>query len=918
MLTKKTVRIAIAVIIVLVVLLGRRAIALWADSIWFASVHFSPLFWIPFKLTWEYGLIGGLVFGLLAVINFLLLNWNFQRIASQIGSVEGNAAVGSVLPRSVFKLMEYLSIAFFFVIGALICGSQWFQFTKALDTVNSPYTDPIFHLNASFYLFRLPSYLSILGDISAIVILLGLVTFAIYALFFTRFLTNYTNIRKSSGYAIGHFGLFVSVLFLIWSAGDWLARYGSLTTNNGLFDGAGYTTAHVLIPLYAVKAAIALLLGLFTLFFSVFRVVRGSQPGQAPLRSDFIPLAAVVVLFLVVSVGGGIYASAFRHLVVSPNQAVMQVPFIADNIAATNAAYGTDNIAVNQYPAKGQLTADDLAQDAGTIQNLRIMDNKPLSQVYSQLQGLRPYYDFSTITLDRYNIGGTETEVLLAPREMDQTNLPDTAQTWVNLHERYTHGYGIVVSPVNSANDQGEPNFIDENIPMQGTLKVTSPEIYYGLDTNSWVLTGTTGGEFNYPNGSQNSINYYKDAGIPMSNPINKLVFSLNMESTRLYLDKEITPATQLLLHRQIQTRLETLMPYLHYDQNPYMIVANGKLYWIIDAYTTSSNFPYAQTTDENGQSFNYIRNSVKVVVNAYSGKTVFYQMPQSDPIIEVLDRVFPGVFQPYSSMPAAIQREILYPQDLFNVQAQILQLYHMSDPTTFYNREGAWSQAVEQYSGNLTRNEVYYAIVKLPGANRSEFVLMSSFTPYHRQNMIAWLAARMGPNYGQLALEEFPKGYQVYGPMQVESLISQNPTISQAFTLWDQRGSQVIQGNLLAIPVHGSMLYVEPVFLTASNGQGIPELKRVIAVVGDTVVMSRTVDGALHDLTGTTPALTTVSQSANATNSLSQLIGQAWQEYQSARTSMEKGDWTGFGQHIDALGPYLQQMYSQNSGPTK
>jgi len=912
--TKRAVLLVIAII---VLAFAYHGIAIWASSIWFASVGYSSLFWIPFKLAWGYGLLGGFIFAIVTFFSFVLLKWNLRRAMAQIKSVDSNVGAGYVPKSSVFTTIGYLAVILLFILGAMITGSQWLEFTKALNAVNSSYIDPIFHLNAGFYLFKLPAYLSITSDVLILTILLGIITVITYGLFFSRYLVNYTDIRKVLGYAIGHVGLLVSIIIFAWSAGDWLARYATLTNYNGLFEGAGYTSVHVLIPLYAVKAALAALLGLLVLGVSLSRLARGTRGGRVALRSDLLPLGGALVLLLAVSILGTVYAGVYERLVVSPNQAVMQVPYIAYNMAATNLAYGTDKVSVRRYPAKGQLTAADLSHDAGTIQNLRIMDQKPLAQAYSQLQGLRPYYNFSCITLDRYSLGGKETEVLLAPREMDQDNLPDTAKTWVNLHERYTHGYGIVVSPVNEANAQGEPDFIDKDIPMQGPLPVSNPEIYYGLDTTNWVLTDTAGGEFNYPNGSKNAINYYKSKGISLADPLNKLIFSLNMETTRFYLDKEITPATQLLLHRQIQDRVGILLPYLHYDHNPYMVVANGKLYWIIDAYTTSSNFPYSEATNNGSRSLNYIRNSVKVVINAYSGKTTFYQMPQSDPIIEVFDRIFPGVFKPYADMPAAIQREVLYPEDLFNIQANILQLYHMSDPVTFYNREGAWSQASEQYAGNATRSEVYYAIVRLPGSTRSEFVLMSSFTPYHRQNMISWLAARMGSHYGQLVLEEFPKGYQVYGPMQVESLINQNPTISQAFTLWNQHGSEVIEGNLLAIPVHGSILYVEPVFLTASNGQGIPELKRVIAGVGDTVVMARTVDGALRDLTGAAPAPATVSKSVAASNSLQYLIGQAWQEYQAARAAMEKGDWTAYGRHISNLGPYLKQLHELHSSPS-
>lgn len=870
--------VGLAVLAVLVVVPKWASVTVWSG--WFASLGYAGVYWTNFYAAWGFGLAGALAAAALVGANVYTAG---RLLRSSSVAVPG----GSRTTRALVLWSSLLAA----LLGGGMGGAAWLRFLTAWHRAPSPVRDGVFHRSLSFYLFQLPALVTAQRDL-LFLLLIGLVLVgAVYAMAYAAARLDVTQARP----VVRHGAVLLGLILVVWAWGDYLARYRLMAEPSHYLVGPGYVTMHVYLPLLGVKALVALAGGLFLL--------GAGLAGRARLWTPAVPVGALVA----VSVLGSIYGGLLENYVVSPNQLAQERPYIAAYIAGTNRAFGTSQVRVRQYPAKGQVSKADLAADAGTIRNLRIMDYRPLTQAYQQLQGLRLYYNFSTVTLDRYVIDGRETEVLLAPRELKQSLLPAAAQTWVNLHERYTHGYGVVMSPVNAANAQGEPEFLERDIPPRGVLHITQPELYFGLDTTDWVITDTRGGEFNYTaHGRSYTNQYHGRDGLPLTG-WTKLALSLNMGTTRFYFDHELTARSRVLLDRQILTRIRRIAPFLRLDSDPYVVVAGGRIYWIVDAYTTSDRYPYANRVNFHGTPVNYIRNSVKVVVDAYNGTVTFYRMPGNDPIVATLGRVYPGLFRPLSAMPADLRAHLRYPEDLFNAQAQVLQNFHMTDPTTFYNREDAWSQSTEAYSGSTTRTESYYAMVRLPGQVRPEMVLMTSFTPIHRHNMVAWLAASMGlHNYGQLTLEEFPKGRQIYGPMQVEALIQQNPTISQEFTLWGQHGSRVVQGNLLVIPVHGALLYVEPVFLesTASGNASIPELKRVIVVSGDRVVMERDLATALSQLTGAAVPPTTATPTVPGN-----LLDQAWQEYLKAEQAAGSGDWSSFGQDLQQLGKDLQTL---------
>ena len=899
-----------ALILVLFVLPNLLSLA--AGAIWFKSVGYAGVFWTTWGAQWGFGLMAAALALIVLGGNLLLVLRRWRRFSGGgvVIPIGGQAIPEQLLPlfRGAFPLVcaaVSLLFAFFYGLAGASSWLTWLQAFHAVGTGGSVHsaaaaTDPIFHLPVSFYLFTLPAELSV----QRILLSLGIFTLLLTAGGYVLLQLAGDQDRRV---AYRHGGLILAATLLIWAWGDWLGRPALLVSQSGYQFGPDYTAMHATLPFLYLKGALALAGAGYVLWIAL--------SGRAAVRPSL--LAAPIVILAAVGIVGGIYGAVLQNLVVAPNQATAELPYIADSIASTNRAYGTNRVQVRNYPAKGSITAADLAADAGTIRNLRIMDYRPLLKAYTQLQGLRLYYKFPTTTVDRYTLGGKETEVILAPRELDQSLLPAQAQTWVNLHEKYTHGYGVVMSPVNAANSQGEPQFIEQNIPPTGALKITRPEIYFGLDTTNWVITGAKGGEFDYAKGGQNVTNYYHGTdGIPLRG-WNKLVYSLAMGTSKFYLDSSLTSSSRLLLHRQIQNRVQRLAPFLQYDSDPYLVVSGGRLYWILDAYTTSTNYPYANPENFGNGYVNYIRNSVKVVVDAYNGTTTFYRMPGSDPVVANLSRIYPGLFKPFSAMPAGLRLHLRYPEDLFNLQAKVLEIYHMTDPSVFYNQEDAWNLTTESYAGGQPRSESYYTMVRLPGSPRTELVLMNSFTPANRNNMVAWLAARMDPpHYGQLVLEEFPKDRQVYGPMQIESLIQQNPAISQDFTLWNQSGSQVIQGNLLVIPVHGSLLYVEPIYLQATGNAGIPELKRVIVASTDQVVMGKTLGDALAQLVGAAPpagsgsgATPNATGTSTPSGSVAGLVAQANTEYQALQSAANSGDWTSFGQHLSKLGSIIQQM---------
>ena len=657
-------------------------------------------------------------------------------------------------------------------------------------------------------------------------------------------------------------------------------------------------------------------------------------------------------MFLTWALAGKAYPAIVQQYQVSPNEIVKESPYITNNIQATRVGFGVSKIQSVSFAANTDLTATAANANWPTLQNVRLWDPRPALDIYNQNQGLRLYYTFTDVDVDRYTIDGQLREVLVSARELDQNQLQPQAKTWVNEHLTYTHGYGAVVSPVNESTAQGPQLFVKDIPPVSITsLKITKPQIYYGEVGNQFVVVKTASPEFDYPAGDQNvAAQYQGTGGVPIGSKIRQLAFSFRFASARLFFSNSLTKDSRIMFRRTIAERVKALAPFLQYDQDPYLVIRDdGSLVWMWDAYTTSTSFPNSQPL---ANDVNYMRNPVKVVIDAYSGAVTFYQVATSDVIANAWGKIYPGLFTPGDQMPADLRRHMRYPEDYYTAQAQVLTLYHMDDAQIFYNKEDAWEIPKELYSNGKDEVPVvpYYQMLALPGSTAPEFALLQPFAPLSKKNMTSLMIARQdGANYGQLTLLALPKDKLISGPSQVEARISGDPTISQQLTLWDQSGSQVIRGNLLVVPVGDAMMYFEPLYIQAAQNP-IPQLERVIVVYSDKVVMALTLQDALQQVFGaqigpTTPTTggstgtttpgggttTTTPGSSTSTTAPSSstttttpggstttttlgttqqaLIEQANQHYQAAIAAQKAGDWAEYGRQIDELGKVLAAL---------
>jgi len=607
---------------------------------------------------------------------------------------------------------------------------------------------------------------------------------------------------------------------------------------------------------------------------------------------------------------GGIYPEIMQRAVVLPNEGTKERPYILNNIEATRVAYGLDKIKEEEFPVKEEISLEDIEKNEDTIRNIRLWDWRPIKQTLKQIQAIRLYYDFNSVDVDRYYFNGNYQQVMVSPRELDKDKIPEQARTWVNEVLTYTHGYGVVVNPVNKISGEGLPELLIKDIPPVSSvnLTITRPEIYYGEITKGYVIVKTKAKEFDYPKGDENVYSTYAgNGGMPVSSLWRRILFSIKYSNMQILLTTNLTPESRIMINRNIKERVNKVAPFLGYDKDPYMVISKeGKLFWIQDAYTISSNYPYS--TPVAGGYFNYIRNSVKVVIDAYNGTMDFYIIDQKDPVAEVYKNIFPQLFKNFDQMPEDLKEHIRYPKDLFQVQAELYSTYHMTDPDVFYNKEDYWNVPNEIYAENEIKMEPYYIVTRLPGHEREEFILMTPFTPSTKNNMIAWLAAKNDqPEYGNLIVYKFPKEKLIFGPMQIEARIDQNSEISQQLTLWGQKGSTVIRGNLLVIPIEESIIYVEPLYLRAEMGE-IPELKRVIVSNGSDVVMGNNLEEALEKLfAGSFIEREIVVTGEEKT--LKDLIKEAAGYYESAQEFAREGNWSKYGEELQKLEQTLKLL---------
>ncbi|QEL24254.1 UPF0182 family protein [Bosea sp. F3-2] len=897
---------------VCLILLG-LASDLLVDWLWFSSIGYLQVFWttigaeaVVFLAVWT------------ATAVILWLNgWLAVRFARRqpIQSVAGFTAQasGSMPPPDLLALVRdrlrwsWVIAAGVGLLALLVAAAEvgnWGIFLRFHYQVPYGVDDPLYGKDIGFYLFSLPAYILIKNWM-----LLTLVLSALFAatIYWVHGDIEYEVQRRSmSPTVIAHGSALLGLLFAVkaWSYG--LDRYLLLYGDNGVVVGASYTDVHLGLP------GLWLLIG-----FSI--VAAFVAWANLWVRTYRLPAAAFLLVVLGSFVLSGAAPVLFQRFFVRPSELQLEKPYIERNIALTRQAYNLDQIAAKPFAAEQKLSRDTLEANKATIDNIRLWDWLPLSDTYAQLQEIRTYYKFHDLDVDRYWLDGSYQSVMLSARELRPSLLPPNAQTWVNRHVLFTHGNGAVMSPVTRKSTEGLPLLYLRDIPpvADGGPEIHEPRIYYGEGSDSYVIVKGSTPEFDYPKGKDNVYAAYDGTGgIPIGAMASRMLFAYYFNDPNLLLSSYITADSRIMIRRNIQERVRTIAPFLRLDHDPYLVISNGRMFWMQDAYTTSSYFPYAQPAQD--IDLNYIRNSVKVVVDAYNGTVDFYLMDPGDPIAATYQRIFPSLFKPFAAMPSDLQKHIRYPEELFLIQARLYQTYHMEAADVFYNREDLWQFPRQPGGGGTAMMAPYYIIMRLPGESQAEFFLMLPMVPSRRDNMIAWLAARCdGPDYGKLIVYEFPKEKLVYGPFQIEARINQSTEISQQITLWNQMGSRVIRGaNLLVIPIENSILYVSPLYLRAEQGH-LPELKRVIAAYGEHVVMKETLAEALSALfigSGAAPPASRTTEGMPVKSPPARQAREALDRYNQAVERLKSGDWKGFGTQFDAMRELLEDM---NRDPT-
>jgi uncharacterized membrane protein (UPF0182 family) len=917
----RSVTVALIVVVACLIALGLASDFL-VDWLWFAAIGYFDVFWTIFRakavLFFAVFVVSTVALWINGALAYRLARRPWPWLPAAIG---GGSASSRTLPETLPELFglasrrllwRLLVLGVSVVLGTLIAAGETGNWAVVLRFIHQvPYgrSDPLYGKDIGFYLFSLPAYVALKNWMLLTLVLSALVAGAVY-LAHGDIAFDKRRLWMSSA-AVTHGSALLGLFFAVkaWSYG--IDRFLLLYGDNSVVVGASYTDVHVELPvLWALMA-----------FASVAALASWANVW---VRRWKLPAMGAALVFGGSFVLALVFPALFQRVYVKPNELQLEAPYIQRNIALTQEAYNLRQITVKPFPAEQGLTFQSLQANRATIDNIRLWDWQPLMDTYAQLQEIRTYYKFHAVDVDRYELGGSYQQVMLSARELEPALLPANAQTWVNLHVLFTHGNGVVMSPVTRKSAEGLPIFYLQDIPpvASGGPAVREPRIYYGEMTDSYVIVKGSTPEFDYPKGKDNVYATYDGAGgVAIGDAARRTLFAWYFDDPNILLSSYIADGSRILFRRNIRDRVRTIAPFLRLDHDPYLVISEGRLFWMQDGYTTSGWLPYAQPLSDAGT--NYIRNSVKVVIDAYNGSADFYVADPSDPIVATYRRIFPGLFKPLEAMPPDLQKHIRYPEDLFLIQAQLYRAYHMDAPEVFYNREDLWQFPREPTGidgargGAGAKMAPYYINMRLPGEARAEFFLMIPMVPSQRENMIAWLAARCDqPDYGKLIVYEFPKDKLVYGPFQIEARINQNTDISQQISLWNQMGSRVIRGNLLVIPIENSILYVSPLYLRAETGQ-LPELKRVITAYGDHVVMEETLAEALaalfRDSTPTSllpsaPAGTSPAGPADAR------AREAISHYDRAIERLKAGDWAGFGAELDALRPLLEDL-SQHPG---
>lgn len=907
-------RVWIIAVVLLLILSFNWIVSLYTEWLWFDNINFRDV-WSTRLLVQA---VTFAVFFAIAAGVLLLNSWIAARKA------RGTSNVFGFQPSQFggFNLLIVGGNLFLAFLFASTAASQWERFLLFFNRVQWDLADPVFGQTLTFYLFELPVFRFVQGWFVPLLFLSGLVVVGLYAAH------NLEEIRLGRWQPQElvplrrHIVVLGAILALVIGVGYLLSRFELVYSPRGFAYGASVTDLRVVAPLLLVNATLMVILA-GVLLYNFFRF-------------NWRPVAIILGVWLVsIFLFNGIVPGLYQRYVVQPNEEELERPYIRSNIEFTRTAYGLDEVRVEDFGQVTNINQRDLEDNAKALENIRLWDYRVLPENYEQLQALRPYYRFSDVDIGRYTIEGEIRQVMLSARELDMNNLPN--DSWVNRKLEFTHGYGIVMNPVDRFTSDGQPEFFISDLPPQSNvdLNVTRPEVYYGeLDTEP-VYVNSRRPEFNYPSGSENvRTSYEGDGGVQLNSILRRVALAIRFGDINLLLSDDITDDTRAMFHRQIEERVRRVTPFLALDYDPYLVVdeATGDLVWIVDAYTTSDRFPYSEpsqvTTGDVRPGINYIRNAAKIVINAYDGSIDYYMVDDEDPLVLAYASAFPDLFQPFEAMPESLQNHVRYPESLFLIQTRQYLKYHMTDSSVFYNQEDLRAIPLEQFAGGAPQPmEPYYVIFSLPDEPVTEFLLIQPYTPVEKNNMVAWLAARSdGENYGELVAYELPKQQLVFGPIQVEGRIDQEPEISQQLSLWDQRGSSVIRGNLLVIPLNSSFLYVEPLYLK-SDTSALPELRRVIVASGSNVAMRSTLQGALialldqavADAIEVAPTIEALQDFADAQEAqenaasaetptlagdetVQSLVDSAIGHYDAAEAAIQLGDWATYGFELEAL----------------
>ena len=899
-------RLIFLLLVLLLFMVVPSAMELLTEWFWFNEVDYSGIF---VRTLTTKASVGGMVFlvafGALAV-NFRLA---LRRVTQPYMLFPGGGDIQPIVltPRQLQRLGTGVAALVALFLG-IFASNEWLTWLQFRHAVPFGQTDPWLFRDVSFYVFTLP-FLDLARNLTLAVVVLSLIgSTAAYVASGTLALD------PGRGLVVGavarrHLGFIVAGLFLLLAWGAYLDVPRLLTTPSGIIHGASYVDVVVRVWVFRGLLGVA--------------VLGAGLSAVTAFTSRNVPIIAAVGLYVLVTVGGNLAAFGLQRLVVTPDEQQREADYIDYNIAATRKAFGLEQLDARELSGDATLTLADIENNRDTINNVRLWDHEPLLDTFGQLQEIRTYYDFVSVDNDRYFIDGEYRQIMLSSRELNSNSLPN--RSWVNERLQYTHGFGVAMGPVNQVTEEGLPVLFIKDLPPSSSVDLTvdQPSVYFGELSNEYVIVNTDTDEFHYPEGDLNVSTRYDGAGgVALSSLLRRLLFAVRFRAYEILVASQLGADSRILYHRNIVDRVTTIAPFLQYDDDPYLVISDGRLVWMLDAYTVTDRYPYAAPAS-NG--VNYIRNAVKIVIDAYDGTTLFYLADAEDPIVRTLQAIFPDLLHELDEMPENLRRHIRYPEGLFSLQTSIYSTYHMTNAAVFYNREDQWDVPV--IDGE--QMQPYYTIMRLPGEPRAEFIQMLPFTPRGKNNLAAWMVARSdGDQYGRMLVFQFPKQKVIFGPSQIVARINQDQDISPQLTLWNQQGSEVIQGTLLVIPIEEALLYIRPLYLRASGGR-IPELKRVIVAYQNQIVMEETLDQALGRLFGSgqgpapraLPAGAMVAElgaqqpaaAAAATPSApvatGPLVGQASGHYRRALQAQRDGNWALYGQEIERLGEVLTQL---------